>query len=245
MDYVGHATGPDTPQMHDMVLTVDMKIGQLLAAAEEQAGAGNVLVVFTADHGVAPVPEENIQKQLPGGRYNTADEQRVVEEAMAAAFGAGTFIERYVEPGIYLNYAPVEGKTISHGDLERAAAQALRQLPAVYRVYTKTELENGLITGDRIDQRVRNGYSPLHSGDVIVIHQPNWLSGGPGGTTHGSPFTYDSHVPVIFWGPQSLVKQGQYHRDAAVHDIAPTLATMLGISAPSGAMGRVLDGILP
>ena len=245
MDYVGNATGPDTSQMHDMVLTIDTKVGQLLAAAEQHAGAGNVLVVFTADHGVAPVPEENIAKQLPGGRYSVQDESMAVEAAMTAAFGAGTFIEGNAELGLYLNYSPVAGKTINHSDLERVAAETLRQQPHVYRVYTRTELENGLITGDRIDQRVRNGFNTQHSGDVIIVHEPNWLSGGPGGTTHGSPFTYDSHVPLIFWGPQSLVKQGNYHQDAAVHDIAPTLATMLGIAMPSGAMGRVLDEILP
>lgn len=245
MDYVGHATGPDTQQMHDMVLTIDTKVGQLLAAAEQQAGAGNVLVVFTADHGVAPVPEENVAKQLPGGRYNLQNEQSAVEAAMTAAFGEGKFIEGNAELGLYLKADPVAGKTINHSDLERVAAETLRKQPHVYRVYTRTELENGLITGDRIDQRVRNGFNTLHSGDVIVVHEPNWLGSGFGGTNHGSPFTYDSHVPVIFWGPQSLVKQGRYHRDAAVHDIAPTLATMLGIAAPSGAMGRVLDEILP
>lgn len=245
MDYLGHATGPDTPQMHEMVLAIDTKVGQLLAAAEHQAGTGNVLVVFTADHGVAPVPEENMTKHLPGGRYNLQDERKAVEAAMTAAFGEGKFIEGNAELGMYLSAEPVAGKTISHGDLERVAAETLRKQPHVYRVYTRTELENGLVNGDRIDQRVRNGFNPTHSGDVIVIHEPNWLGAGFGGTNHGSPFSYDSHVPVIFWGPQSLVRQGRYHRDAAVHDIAPTLATMLGIAAPSGAMGRVLDDILP
>jgi predicted AlkP superfamily pyrophosphatase or phosphodiesterase len=245
MDYVGHATGPDTPQMHAMVLSIDTKVGELLAAAEQQAGIGNVLVVFTADHGVAPVPEENITKQLPGGRYNLQNERAAVEAALSAAFGEGKFIEGNAELGMYLKAEPVAGKTISHSDLERVAAETLRKQPHVYRVYTRTELENGLITGDRIDQRVRNGFNTLHSGDVIVIHEPNWLGSGFGGTNHGSPFSYDTHVPVIFWGPQSLVTPGRYHKDAGVHDIAPTLATMLGIAEPSGALGRVLDEIIP
>ena len=125
------------------------------------------------------------------------------------------------------------------------AAETLRQQPHVSRVYTRSDLESGLISGDRIDQRVRNGFNTLHSGDLVIVHEPNWLGSGFGGTNHGSPFSYDSHVPVIFWGPRTLVKQGRYNRDAAVHDIAPTLATMLGIAAPSGSMGRVLDEIVP
>ena len=247
MDYVGHATGPDTPQMRDMVLTIDDKVGVLLAAAEGRAGEGNVLVVFTADHGVAPIPEENVAKQLPGGRYNLQEERTAVEAALSAAFGAGTYIEGSAEMNLYLSRAPVAGKDIAPADLQRVAAAALRRMPQVARVYTRTELESGLIGGgDRIDQRVRNGFNVQHSGDLIIVHEPNWLSGGPGGgTSHGSPYSYDTHVPVIFWGPESLVKPGQYHAAAAVHDIAPTLATMLGIAMPSGANGRTLDEILP
>lgn len=247
MDYVGHGTGPDTPQMRAMVLSIDDKVGALLAAAEARAGAGKVLVVFTADHGVAPVPEENVAKHLPGGRYSVPDERAAIEAALSAAFGVGTYIEGSSYLGLYLK-AP-EGVTASAGEMQRVAAETLRHMPHVARVYTRVELESGLVgSGDRIDQLVRNGFNPAHSGDVIAIHDPNWLggAGGPGGgTTHGSPYSYDTHVPVIFWGPAALVTPGEYHDLAYVHDIAPTLATMLGIAMPSGAMGRVLDEIVP
>ncbi len=249
MDYLGHGSGPDTPQMREMVLSIDDKVGALLAAAEARAGRGKVLVVFTADHGVAPVPEENVAKHLPGGRYSVADERSAVEAALGAAFGAGTYIEGSSALGLYLHRAPVAGKDIDPAAMQRVAADALRHMPHVARVYTRADLESGLLgTGDRIDQLVRNGFNAQHSGDVIVIHEPNWLGGGGGpggGTTHGSPYPYDTHVPMIFWGPEALVKPGLYHDAAAVHDIAPTLATMLGIAQPSGSMGRVLDEILP
>jgi predicted AlkP superfamily pyrophosphatase or phosphodiesterase len=244
MDYVGHGTGPDTAMMHDMVLTIDQKVGQLLAAAERQAGRGNVLLVFTADHGVAPVPEENVQKQLPGGRYDAQAERAAVEAALVTAFGEGKYLVGLGEMGLYLNPEPVAGKVIAMSDLERVAAEALRKQPYVSRVYTRTELTSSPVNGDRIDQRVRNGFNANHSGDVLVVHEPNWLSGG-GGTTHGSPYSYDTHVPMIFYGPRTLVQPGQYATEAAVHDIAPTLATMLGIAMPSGSLGRVLEEIIP
>lgn len=244
VDYVGHRSGPDTPQMHEMILNVDRVVGELLRAAEAQAGKGNVFAVFTADHGVSPVPEENIAKKMPGGRLNVQNERAMVEAALKAEFGEGSYIAAAGEMGLYFNLDPVPGKKIERAAMERVAAAVLRQQPHVYRVYTRTELlaPGG---GDRIDQRVRNGFHAARSGDVIVIHEPYWLSGAPGGTTHGSPFSYDTHVPVIFWGGASKVKPGQYHRDAAVHDIAPTLATMLGIAMPGGSVGRVLDEILP
>lgn len=244
VDYFGHGSGPDTPRMHEMLLQADKVVGELLRAAEAQAGEGNVLAVFTADHGVSPVPEENIARKMPGGRFSSQGERAAVENALKAVFGEGSYVTAVSELGLYLNPDPVAEKKIDPREIERVAADALRQQPHVYRVYTRSELLNPA-GGDRVDQRVRNGFHPAHSGDVIVIHEPYWLSGNPGGTNHGSPFTYDSHVPVIFWGPASTVKPGQYHRDAAVHDIAATLSTMLGVALPSGSIGRVLEEILP
>ncbi len=248
MDYVGHAYGPDSPLIREMALTVDDRIGELIAAAESQAGRRNVLVVFTADHGVAPVPEQNVEKQLPGGRYDSRSEREAVEAALDAAFGAGDYIEAVSDFGYYLKREPVAGQTLAYADIERVAADALREQPQVARVYTRSELAAGLVNGDVIDRRMRNGFNVEHSGDVLALHEPNWLGGGGGpggGTTHGTPYAYDTHVPVIFWGPRNLVTPGQYHDYAAVNDIASTLATQLGIAQPSGVTGRVLSEMLP
>ncbi len=242
-DYLGHRSGPHTAMMRDMILQVDRTIGRLLEAAERQAGPGNVLVVLTADHGVAPVPEENVARNLPGGRYDARAERNAVEEALRAEFGDGTYVVATGGMGFYLNPDPVPGRQIGREDLERVAAKALRREPNVYRVYTRTDLERDRVSGDRIDQRVLQGFHARRSPDVLVVHDPNWISGG--GTTHGSPFSYDTHVPLIVWGPERLVNPGRYPRDAAIHDIAPTLADMLRIAQPSGSIGRVLDEIFP
>ncbi len=244
MDYVGHGSGPDTPKMHDMVLTIDTKVGLLLDAAEKQAGRGKVLVVFTADHGVAPVPEENISQHLPGGRFNAQTERTAVETALTAAFGEGKYVLGSADLGLYLNPETAAGKHLRMSDVEQVAAEVLRKQPQVVRVYTRTELTTTPISGDRIDQRVRNGFNAEHSGDVLVLHEPNWLAGGTG-TNHGTPYSYDTHVPMIFYGPHALVEPGQYAADAAVQDIAPTLADLLNIATPSGSTGRVLAEIIP
>jgi len=94
-----------------------------------------------------------------------------------------------------------------------------------------------------IDRRVRNGYYQGRSADVMMVHEPNWQAGGST-ANHGSPFSYDTHVPVIFLGP-GRIKPGQYHGDVAIQDIAPTLSQILGIAAPSGSVGRVLGEMLP
>ncbi|MEY3667868.1 MAG: hypothetical protein RL572_1408 [Pseudomonadota bacterium] len=252
-DYLGHSHGIDVPQMRAMMLSVDEKIGRLIDAAQQRAGRNALLVVLTADHGVARRPEDNAADGLPGGRYEARDERRAVEEALDAAFGTGDYVIGSGEMSMYLSRAPhaaavADGATppapVSRAAMEQVAAATLRQLPKVARVYTRTELESPLFGGDRIDQRVRNGFNALGSGDVIVVHEPGWMN-RPAGTTHGSPWAYDSHVPLIFWGPGSLVEPGRYHGVVAIHDIAATLATLLNIALPSGSMGRTLDEMLP
>jgi hypothetical protein len=108
-------------------------------------------------------------------------------------------------------------------------------------VYTRTQLLNGWIASDPVDVRVRNGFNAARSANLIVISDPYYM-GGTSGATHGSPFDYDTHVPILFLGAQ--VKAGRYNRNVAVNDIASTLATMLDIETPSGSVGRVLDEML-
>jgi hypothetical protein len=252
-DELGHVHGIDVPQTQAMMASVDEKIGRLITAAQQRAGRNGLLVVFTADHGVARRPEDNAADGLPGGRYDARDERRAVEEALDAAFGTGDYVVGSGEMSMYFSRDPFAAAvaagaprppSVSRTAMEQVAAATLRQLPNVARVYTRTELESPLFGGDRIDQRVRNGFHPLSSGDVIVVHDPGWMN-RPAGTTHGSAYAYDSHVPLIFWGPRSLLRPGRHHSRVAVHDIAPTLATLLGIATPSGSLGRTLDEMLP
>ncbi len=241
-DYVGHRYGPDSKEVHDMALRVDKLIGDLISAAEKQAGSGRVLVVLSADHGVAPVPEENWQRRMPGGRLNTQGEREGVEEALSKRFptGAGKWIEDIAE-GIYLNLETVAAHKANLADVEQTAAEALRDMPHVFRVYTRTQLLNGWIAGDPVDVRVRNGFNAARSANLTILHDPYWITGGSG-TTHSAPFDYDTHVPVLFWGPG--VHAGRYMESVAVNDVAPTLATMLQIETPSGSVGRALDEML-
>ncbi len=250
-DELGHSHGIDVPQTRAMMQSVDAHIGRLIDAARQRAGRNGLLVVFTGDHGVARRPEDNAADGLPGGRYDARDERRAVEEALDGAFGPGDYVIGFGEMSLYLSRDPyaesdaaTRPATPSRAAMEQVAAATLRQMPNVARVYTRSELESPLFGGDRIDQRVRNGFHTLNSGDVIVVHEPGWMN-RPAGTTHGSPYDYDSHVPLIFWGPSSLIRPGRYHTQAAIQDVAPTLATLLGIATPTGSIGRVLVEMLP
>lgn len=235
VDYVGHSRGPDAPVMRDMLLNADRAVGALIDAAEQRVGANNLLVVFTADHGVSPVPEENVKNKMPGGRVNTRAEREAVQQALAARFGPGEYVAAVSEGGLYFREETIAAGKLDRTEMEKVAAAVLRAQPHMFRVYTRTEMMSGTASGDLIDQRVRRGYH-ARSADVVAIHEPYWLGGG--GTNHGTPFSYDTHVPLMLLGPQ--VRPGRYHGEAAIQDIAPTVATVLGIAAPSGSVGRVL-----
>ena len=122
------------------------------------------------------------------------------------------------------------------------AAQACLALPHVFRVYTREQLMSGATLEDQVGRRVQNGFYVRRSADIEIMLEPYWMFTGGTGTTHGTTFSYDAHVPVIFMGPG--VRPGRYNNPIAVNDIAPTLATLLDIETPSGSVGRALSEMM-
>ena len=242
VDYVGHRDGPDSPEIHDMVKRVDKLIGALIDAAEARAGKGSVLVAFTADHGSTPVPEENQKRGLPGGRIQWPAYRAAAEKALTEKFGAGQWISFSADGVIYFNPDPIPGKKLDMAEIQKVAADSIRAQPHIARVYTRTQLAAGIPGNGPVDLRVRNGFNAARSGDIFTVTDPYYIFNATG-TTHGSPYDYDTHVPAIFLG-LARIKAGSYPETIGVEDIAPTLASLLGIAAPSGSMGRVLARIL-
>jgi hypothetical protein len=144
-------------------------------------------------------------------------------------------------PGVYFNRELIRSKKLNEAEVERVAAEAAGRVPHIFRVYTRSQIESGQAIDDAITRSVVNGFFPSRASDLVVMEEPYWID-SQHGTTHGSPFGYDSHVPVIFMGPN--VKPGRYDGKIAPNDIAPTLATMLDVETPSGAVGRVLVEML-
>jgi len=244
VDYVGHRHGPDSPEIHDMVKRLDKLIGALIDAAEARAGRGSVLVAFTADHGATPVPEVNQKRKMPGGRIVWNTYRAAAEKALNDKFGAGQWISFSSDGVIYLRPDPIPGKKLDMADVQRVAADAIRAQPHIARVYTRTQLAEGALgQKDPVDTRVRNGFNPARSPDIFTVTEPYYLFGATG-TGHGSPYEYDTHVPVIFLGPAIRIRPGSYPGAIGVEDIAPTLAALLAIEPPSGNMGRVLTEML-
>ncbi len=235
-DAVGHRYGPDSPHVRDMSARTDAVIGELLAEVDRLVGLSRTLVVFTTDHGVAPMPEQAREWRLPGGRFAGAAVNDAIQQALQARFGRAAWLAAGGS-SIYLDHAVIAAKKLDAAEVRRVAAAAAARVPQVARVYTREELLGSAVPADRVSRRVARSYHAQRSGDIEIVLDPYWIRGSSG-TTHGSPYTYDSHIPLILMGPG--IVPGHYAQTAAMNDIAPTLATLLGTAMPSGAMGRVL-----
>jgi len=237
-DYVGHAVGPDDPAVRDISIRTDRLLGKLLDYVEQRAGAGNTLVVLTADHGVAPVPEVNQARHMPGGRLDATKVADKITDALTRRFGPGKWLLPRPANMPYLNLKLVSTLKLDLGEVERVAAAAARGVEHIARVYTAQDLQRGAIQQDAIGRAFTLSFYGPRSGNLFILQEPYYLFEATG-TSHGTPYAYDTQVPVLFRGPG--IKPGTYPGSIAVNDIAPTLAALVGTAQPSGSMGRVLS----
>lgn len=238
-DSVGHKLGPDSPQVRDISIKTDRAIGKLFTFIDERVGLKNTLVVFTADHGVSPLPEVSEQRKLPGGRYQELVVASVVDNALKARFGEQKWVVgRSSGGGLYLDQDLMREKRVNVSEAQQVAAAALRTLPYVARTFTREDLLRFQPGTDFVSRAVWNGFHGARAADVIFVPEPYWVTGGEG-AGHSTPYNYDNHVPVIFLGVG--IKAGRYRERIAVNDIAPTLASFLDIEPPTGSSGRILE----
>lgn len=237
-DSLGHRDGPDASSIHEMSLQTDRVIGDLFAWLDSKIGMRNVLVVFSADHGVGPVPEVNAERKMPGERFDRNAFFEPVRKALEAKYGPGKWIAGTAGSSPYLNHKLIADKKLDPREVRDFVAAQVMTLPGVARVFTRDQLLRGEVPGDELGQRVARSYNAQRSGDLEIVMEPYWISSGSR-ATHGSPYRYDTHIPIIFMGPG--VRPGYYDAKVKMQDIAPTLATMLAIEPPSAAEGRVLS----
>ena len=172
---------------------------------------------------------------MPGGIVKDT-----IQAALEKKYGAGEWIASPIEHSIYLNLDLIREKKLSRAEVDATAAEAALSVPHIFRAYTREQLMTGIAMEDQVGRRVMNGFYVRRSADVFVLLEPYWMFSAHG-TTHGTTFSYDAHVPVIFMGPG--IKRARFDEAIAVNDVAPTLATLLGVETPSGSVGRVLAEI--
>ncbi len=247
LDVVGHSFGPRSQEVQDLLARLDATIGALLEHLDRAVGPENYVVALSADHGVAPIPEQMAREGFDAGRIVIQDVVERVEKALEPKLGPGQHVARleytdlYFAPGIY-------PKLAADPALMQVVTDAILAVPGVWRVFRGEELQDRGPTADRTLRAAALSYYPGRSGDLVVVPRPYWffvpasrnVPPGPA-TTHGTAHLYDTRVPMILMGPG--IKPGEYLEPATPADIAPTLAFLCGITLAQ-ADGHVLGTAL-
>lgn len=256
-DYVGHRFGPYSQEVMDVTLRTDRNIATLLDFIDARVGLANTLIAFTADHGVSPIPEHAAAMGLGGGRIPFATVMGKIQAAISARynpqgktpdpstdyllqFQEGTaWRQWFINNNIYFNYDALKRDGVDVEEFSQVVVRAALSVPGIARCFSRLQLLRGATSiTDPIERRALHGFYPSRSGDVVMVAEPYKYIAETITATHGSPYSYDTHVPTIIMG--SAVNPGRYLEPATPADIAPTLSAILRITAPSNSTGRVL-----
>jgi predicted AlkP superfamily pyrophosphatase or phosphodiesterase len=247
VDYVGHAFGPRSWEMQDILVRLDQDLAELFSSLDKKVGRGNYVVALSADHGVVPVPEDMQKTGADAGVLHLPEVQERIEKALEPlnypkpAIARITGSDIFFVPGMY---EKLKGDSAAMNSV----LDAIKGAPGVAGVFRAEQLVDRPATRSPLLESMANSYWPGRSGDLFIVPKPYWLMDGTAagkarsyGTGHGTPYSYDQRVPVLFMG--FGIRPGEYYGTITPADIAPTLASLCGITlAPRD--GRVLGEAL-
>jgi predicted AlkP superfamily pyrophosphatase or phosphodiesterase len=236
-DLVGHIYGPYSQEVQDITLRTDRSLAELFNYLDRKIGSDRFVVALTADHGVAPVPAHAKDYGL-GGIVDPKIVREAVQNALNKNFGEEKWILDYINGNYYFDEAAIERRKLNVEDVERVASQAVMKVPGIAECFTRSQILSGRLPQNKIARGVANGFHPQRNGNLVVVPQPFFFIAEGVTTTHGTPYIYDTHVPVIFYG--AGVAAGSYSSVSSPADIAPTLASMLKLEIPSNSVGQIL-----
>lgn len=237
-DIAGHAFGPYSVEIEDMYLRLDLELKRLIETLKKQVGE-DVVIFLTADHAVVPVPQMLMDKNLPGGYLFINDLMKDLHETVKAQFGSD-LISIECNNNIYFNMDLLELVEVDKDEVERFVANEILKWPGVKAAYTTQDLSSAQ-TGDHYLEKIKKGYDAKRSGNVLFCLEPGFLTKSKDsesarmGTSHGSGYAYDTHVPLLWYGKNIPTKE--VFRTVEITDIVPTLTHILQLQNPNCAIG--------
>ena len=248
-DYVGHTFGPSSLESEDNLLQLDRTLTDLFAYIDANIGLDQTLIVLSADHGAPEAPGYLNEVGFSEAHYFKPHEvdKTPALQALKQKFGIGEeLIQSYFHPYFYLNRELIGEQGLDQGAVEQAVVNELMKFDGITAAYSSTALSSGSLSDTLLMRSVLRNHHPKRSGDIYVVFEPNvFISDFDGlhvAVTHGSPWNYDTYVPILFAGAGVAAKT--ISRPVTPYDIAPTLAAYLGTKPPSGAIGNPLAEVL-
>ena len=244
-DYVGHRVGPHAQETMDMYLRLDLELKRLFDALDEMVGAGNWTAFLSADHGGANVPSHAASMRMPTDYWQPGNLMDALELQLRARYGDTTddepWILRHSNDQIFLNHPLIDRRGLDRNAMARHAANFCATAEGLNKAIAACDAPS-MAANDPVIARLVRGHRPGHSGDVFLVPQPGWIDYSRTGTTHGSAFPHDTHVPALFLG--AGVPHGETFDRTYIRDLAPTMAQIMESPYPNGTTGEPIVDLL-
>ncbi len=242
-DYVGHHFGPNSVELEDTYLRLDDEISRLLITLDEKIGKGNYTLFLTSDHAAVDIPEYLVEKKMNAGNFDSRVLISNLNKFLSQSYGEGEYVEYCMNLQLYFDWNLVNSKKINTQDFFQKCYQFILSQPGILQVYSANSLINGAFDEGGLKGSLIRGFNHKRSGEIMLVLKPNWFNDiWDNPADHGSGYTYDTHVPIIFYGWG--IKQGSTVKYHSITDIAPTISTLLNIKFPNGATGQPIVEIL-
>ncbi len=240
-DYIGHKFGPASKEIEDTYLRFDKDLADLLSFLDQQVGKDKYTIFLTADHAAVHVPAYLQSLKIPAHYLNSSKLKASILAITQKYFNSVELIENISNYQIFLNKEKIESLGFTKHQVAEKLAEEIVDFEGIYKTVTAKTLQTAHFS-DGILNSLQNGYNQKLSGDVLMVPYPATLTRGRTGTSHGSGYSYDTHVPIIFYG--NGIEAGNSKKRYDIIDIAPTIANLLQIEAPNSATGKIIDEAL-
>ncbi|MEO6685162.1 MAG: alkaline phosphatase PafA [Dyadobacter sp.] len=240
-DKIGHMAGPNSVEQEDDYLKLDREFAELFSFLDSWTGKGNYTVFLTADHGVVDVPGFAKEHKLPAGLANRTVLGDIVKKALEENFGKGDFIKGNDNNQLYLDHALLKQKKINISNVYEVVREALLPVDGIAEVINLSDMGRAPLNTYQLEL-YKNNVNAKRSGDIQIVTQPGWFYGSSTGTSHGTPYNYDTQVPFVLYGWG--INKGETLRRTSVSDIASTISSLLHILPPSGNIGNPVEEAL-
>lgn len=239
-DYVGHSYGLRAVETEDVYLRLDKDLEELLKALDAEVGQENYVLFLTADHGAADVAAYLKDLKIPAGYIKENLLERAMKVFCMKQYG-DSLIANMSNQQLFLNMPKLWSLKLNQDEVEKNLANKLVQIDGISEAYPSSVLKFGGYSGDSFKSLIANGYNHNRSGNVAFSYLPGWLDIPETGTTHGSEFTYDTHVPLIFFG--AGIKKGESVKNYYITEIAPTISILLNNPFPNGCTSKPIEEV--
>lgn len=238
---ISNRFGPLSVEVEDTYLRLDKEIEHLLKFLDEEIGKHNVLVILTSNHGVAYAPKYLEERKIPAGNFKSIYSIALLKSYLNASYGKGDWVKLYYNQQIYLNRLLIEDSKLNLEEVQQKVVDFMIQFDGIANAVSSSTLMRSEFNKGMYE-KMQNSFNQRRSGDVMLNLKPGWLEDITLTSSSNSPYVYDTHIPLIWYGWR--IKRQEQSEKVEITDIAPTISFLLNIAKPNGSTGKTLNGLL-